>query len=368
MKGNASEAIGLLRRLISVESLSRQEEGTCAVLEDFLREKNVTFETAGNNVYAFNRCYDASLPTILLNSHHDTVKPNAGYTRDPFSPDIADGKLYGLGSNDAGGALVSLLAAFLHFYERKYLAYNLVFAASAEEEISGKNGIEMLLPHLGQIAFGIVGEPTEMQMAIAEKGLVVLDCVARGKAGHAAREEGVNAIYEALADIEWFRNFRFNRESEILGPVKMQVTVIEAGSQHNVVPDICRFTVDVRTTDALTNEEAVAIIRKHVASEVIPRSMRLRSSSIDPGHPVVKAGLALGRKTFGSSTLSDQALMPFPTLKMGPGHSARSHTADEFIYVHEIEEAVAIYIGLLEAVIAKTHLKQTEYEALAKGN
>jgi acetylornithine deacetylase len=260
------------------------------------------------------------------------------------------GKLYGLGSNDAGGCLVSLIAVFLYFYEQDGLNYNFCLATTAEEEISGVNGLELIIPELGDLSFGIVGEPTQMHLAIAEKGLMVLDCTSHGKAGHAAREEGDNAIYKALTDIEWFRNFRFPKESEVFGPVKMSVTIINAGSQHNVVPASCTFTVDVRVTDAYRNEEVLEIIREHVNCEVKPRSIRLKPSSIDKNHPIVQAGIALGRDTYGSPTTSDQSLLDIPSLKIGPGDSARSHTADEFVYVDEIREGIEIYISMLEQI------------------
>lgn len=341
----------MLKTLIGIPSLSRQEEAAADAIEGFFKEKGVSCERTLNNVWARNKYFNKKKPTILLNSHHDTVKPSEAYTLDPHQATEKDGKLFGLGSNDAGGALVSLIAAFLHFYEKKGLEYNLLLAATAEEEISGKNGIESLLPELGPIAFAIVGEPTGMQMAISEKGLMVLDCKVHGRPGHAARNEGENAIYKALRDIEWFRNYRFAKVSQYLGPVKMSVTMIKAGSQHNVVPDLCEFTVDVRTTDSYTNEEILKIIRHHVGCEVKPRSVRLRASSIDPGHPIVKAGMALGRETYGSPTMSDQALLPVPSFKMGPGDSARSHSADEFIFLDEIKQAIPLYIKLLEGVL-----------------
>ena len=347
MKDLQEKAIALLKQLITTPSLSREESDTAVLIEDFLKAEGVELNRFGNNVWAKNLHFNAAKPTLLLNSHHDTVKPNAGYTRDPFSPEVEEGRLYGLGSNDAGGCLVSLLATFLHFQGRDDLNYNLVVAASAEEEISGKEGIEKLIPELPKIDLAIVGEPTQMHMAIAEKGLMVLDCKATGKAGHAAREEGENALYKAMKDIDWFRTYSFPKVSESLGPVKMSVTVIEAGKQHNVVPDECRFVVDVRTTDAYSNLETLEIIREHVDCEVNPRSTRLNPSGISADHPLVKAGLALGRSTYGSPTLSDQALMPFPSLKMGPGDSARSHTPDEYIYLSEIEEGIKIYIELL---------------------
>ena len=287
-----------------------------------------------------------------MNSHHDTVKPNKAYTLDPFAPIVKDGKLFGLGSNDAGGCLVSLLAVFLHYYDKKDLKYNLIFAATAEEEISGKNGIEILLNELPKIDCGIVGEPTLMNMAIAERGLLVLDVTTKGVAGHAAREEGENALYKALDDIEWFRNFEFEKVSPLLGKVKMSVTVIETENKaHNVVPPLCRFVVDVRVNELYSFEEVLEIIRTHVKSEVTPRSLRMRSTSISLEHPLVKAGIQLERSYYGSPTTSDKALMPFQTLKMGPGDSARSHTADEFIYIDEIHKGIDLYIQLLNQVL-----------------
>ena len=343
--------IELLRRMIATPSVSREEERTADLLAEFLTSRGVDpVHRSHNNVWARNRWFDPAKPTILLNSHHDTVKPNSAYTRDPFAPDIEAGKLYGLGSNDAGASVVSLIAAFLHFYEADGLRYNLCLALTAEEEVSGRNGIESILPELGELSFAIVGEPTGMELAIAERGLMVLDCVAHGKAGHAARNEGDNAIYRAMQDIEWFRTYRFPQESQLFGNVKMSVTVINAGTQHNVVPAECRYTVDVRVTDRYTNEEVLEIVRSHVASDVTPRSTRLKPSYIDPSHPIVAAGLALGRHTYGSPTTSDQALLSIPSLKMGPGDSARSHSADEFVYVSEIEAGIDQYIAMLEAV------------------
>lgn len=345
------EARQLLEGLIALPSFSREEDKTADLIEAFLTRHGIESRRKLNNVWAFNRYFNPALPTVLLNSHHDTVRPNAGYTRDPFEPAVEDGKLYGLGSNDAGGCLVSLLAAFLHFYPQQNLAYNLVIAATAEEEVSGKNGIELVYPELGPVDFAIVGEPTQMHLAVAEKGLMVLDAVVQGRSGHAAREEGDNAIYKALPDIEWFRTYRFPKVSEYLGPVKMSVTVIKAGTQHNVVPDRCEFTVDVRVTDSYTHEEVLDIVRSQVAAAVTPRSMRLRSSRIGKAHPIVQAGLKLGRRTYGSPTSSDQALIPATSVKIGPGDSARSHTADEFIYLEEIREGIDLYIRLLNAVV-----------------
>lgn len=344
------QAVDLLQQLIRIPSFSREENLTADVIENFLKDKGIVIHRKLNNIWAWNKYFDESKPTILLNSHHDTVKPNSGYTRDPYEAKIEDGKLYGLGSNDAGGCLVSLISVFLHFYERKNLNYNFCLATTAEEEISGVNGLELIIPDLGKLDFGIVGEPTLMQLAIAEKGLMVLDCVAHGKAGHAAREEGENAIYKALTDIEWFRAFRFPEESEVFGPVKMSVTVINAGSQHNVVPASCSFVVDVRVTDAYRNEEVLEIIRQHVSCDVTPRSIRLKPSKIDKDHPIVQAGIALGRTTYGSPTTSDQSLLDIPSLKVGPGDSARSHTADEFVYVDEIREGIELYIKMLESI------------------
>lgn len=343
--------IKLLQRLIATPSYSREENLTADILASFLAGEGVReVQREHNNVWAYNLNFDPAKPTILLNSHHDTVKPNSAWTRDPFSPDVVDGKLYGLGSNDAGASVVSLTAAFLRFYTAEELKYNLCLALTAEEEVSGQNGIESILPRLGKLDFAIVGEPTGMHLAIAERGLMVLDCVAHGKAGHAARDEGENAIYKAMKDIEWFRTYRFPKESELFGGVKMSVTIISAGTQHNVVPAECRFTVDVRVTDRYTNDEVLNIVREHVKSDLFPRSTRLTPSYIDPSHPIVAAGLTLGRETYGSPTTSDQALLAVPSLKMGPGDSARSHSADEFVYVDEIETGIGQYVSMLETV------------------
>lgn len=345
------ESTALLKKLITIQSFSKEEDKTADLITLFLKERNVPTHRKLNNIWAYNKHFDKNKPTILLNSHHDTVKPNSGYTRNPYDPAIEDGKLYGLGSNDAGGCLVSLIATFLYFYELEDLKYNFCLATTAEEEISGHNGLELVLPDLGELDFAIVGEPTEMHLAIAEKGLLVLDCIAHGKAGHAAREEGDNAIYKALKDIEWFRTYQFPKVSEVFGPVKMSVTIINAGSQHNVVPASCTFTVDVRVTDAYTNEEVVEIIRQHVGCEVNPRSVRLKPSSIDKEHAIVKSGIALGKTTYGSPTTSDQALLSIPSLKCGPGFSGRSHMADEYIYVDEIKQGIEGYIAMLKPVV-----------------
>jgi acetylornithine deacetylase len=347
-----SEAVGLLRLLIAQPSFSKEEDKTAEIISDFLGKHGIEAHRLQNNIWVRNKYFDPGKPTILLNSHHDTVKPNKAYTLDPFDPLEKDGKLYGLGSNDAGGCLVSLIATFLHFSDRKDLSHNLILAASAEEEISGHNGIELLLPMLGKIAFGIVGEPTKLDLAVAEKGLLVLDCVSHGKAGHAAREEGDNAIYKAMKDIEWFHTYRAPRVSDLLGPVKMSVTVIDTDNRaHNVVPSQCHFVVDVRVNESYTFEELLDIIRNHVQCEITPRSLRMRSSGIALDHPIVQSGLRLGRTCYGSPTTSDKALMPFPALKTGPGDSARSHTADEFIFLKEIGEGISGYIELLKPLL-----------------
>ncbi|SOD20068.1 M20 family metallo-hydrolase [Pedobacter xixiisoli] len=345
------ESTELLRDLIRIQSFSKEEDRTANLIAQFLGEHGIKTNRKLNNVWAYNKHFDAAKPTILLNSHHDTVKPNSGYTRDPYDAAIEDGMLFGLGSNDAGGCLVSLIATFLYFYEQEGLKYNFCLAATAEEEISGNDGLELVIPDLGELEFAIVGEPTEMHLAIAEKGLLVIDCTAHGKAGHAAREEGENAIYKALPDIEWFRTYQFPKVSEVFGPVKMTVTIINAGSQHNVVPANCTFTVDVRVTDAYTNEEVVEIIKQHVNCEVKPRSVRLKPSSIDKNHPIVVSGIALGKTTYGSPTTSDQALLSIPSLKCGPGFSGRSHMADEFLYVDEIRQGIEGYIAMLKPVV-----------------
>lgn len=346
-----TEAVELLKQLIAIPSFSKEENKTADLLESFLTGKGIEVKRKANNVWAINKYFRNELPSILLNSHHDTVKPGTAYTKGPFTPEIKEEKLFGLGSNDAGGALVSLLTVFLYYYEKKDLKYNIIFCAGAEEEISGANGIESVIPDFPSIDFAIVGEPTKMDLAIAEKGLIVLDCFVYGTTGHAAREEGDNTIYKAIRDIEWFKNFSFPKISETLGPVKMNVTMMQSGTQHNVVPSVCQFTVDVRTTDAYTNEEIVEIIKQNVSCEVKPRSLRLEASFISIDHPFVQTGIKYGRKTYGSPTLSDQSLMPWPSVKMGPGDSARSHTADEFIYINEIEDGIDTYINILDQIL-----------------
>ena len=347
-----SEAIQLLKELIATPSFSKEEDQTAGILCRFLGTKDIIHTRVGNNVFALNKYYDENKPTILLNSHHDTVKPNPQYTKDPFSPIIEDGRLYGLGSNDAGGCLVSLIAAFLYYYDKADLKYNVVFAATAEEEISGTGGIEYTLPYLPKIDCAIVGEPTQMEMAVAERGLMVLDCISHGKAGHAARNEGENAITKSLKDIEWFNSYQFPKVSDLLDTNKMSVTVIETENKaHNVVPAVCKFVVDTRINELYSFEEVIDIIKQNVQCEVKPRSTRLRSTSIGLEHPLVKAGTVLERTYYGSPTTSDKALMPFPALKMGPGDSARSHTADEYIYVDEIKNGIELYIKLINQVI-----------------
>ena len=344
--------LNLLHQLITTPSFSKEEKNTADIIEQFFVSRNIAVNRHLNNVWCSNKFFDANKPSVLLNSHHDTVKPDSHYTKNPFEPVTEDGKLYGLGSNDAGGCLVSLIAAFLHFYHNSDLKYNLLLAATAEEEISGTGGIESVLPLLPVIDFAIVGEPTQTNLAIAEKGLLVLDCSVSGRAGHAAREEGDNAIYKALTDINWFKTFCFPKLSPVLGPVKMSVTVINTENKaHNVVPAECNFVVDIRVTEMYTHEEILQTIKQHVSCEVKPRSMRLRSSGIPIDHPIVQAGIRLGKNTFGSPTTSDKALMPVPSLKCGPGNSARSHTADEFIYLHEVTQGIETYIGLLKQLL-----------------
>jgi acetylornithine deacetylase len=343
--------IFLLKELISTPSFSGEESFTATLIQCFLQNRGVETHRKLHNIWAFNRFYDPAKPTILLNSHHDTVKPNLQYTRNPFHPLIIGDKLYGLGSNDAGGCLVSLLATFLHFYERHDLAYNLCYAATAEEETSGENGLKLILPDLGPLDFAIVGEPTLMNLAVVERGLMVLDCIATGKAEHAAREEGDNAIYKTLKDIEWFSNFVFPKVSNTLGPVKMSVTIINAGSQHNIVPGTCSFTVDIRLTDAYTYDEVLQIIMQQVSCIVKPRDFYLKPSVIDTSHPLVQAGMMVGCSTYGSPTTSDQALLNIPSVKLGPGDSARSHMSDEYIYISEIQHGIKVYTQILEMLI-----------------
>lgn len=342
-------AVDLLKTMISTPSFSREENGVADKIESVIKNMGFEPQRKGNNMWIKNKDFDVSKPTILLNSHIDTVKPVAGWTKDPFEPIEEDDVLYGLGSNDAGASLVCLMYSFFILTAKKQ-DYNLVFLASCEEEVSGKGGVEAVLSELPEITFGIVGEPTGMHPAVAEKGLMVLDCVAHGKSGHAARNEGENAIYKAMKDIEWFRTYEFLNRSDLLGSVKMTVTMINAGTQHNVVPDKCDFVVDVRSNELYSNEELFAIIDKHTDCEVKPRSFRLNSSRIALENPFVQRAIMIGKESYGSPTLSDQALMPFPTVKIGPGDSARSHTADEYILLSEIREAIELYVKLLDGL------------------
>ena len=342
-----NDAVELLKKLIATPSVSRNEKDAADIMEQTIRSYGFEPQREANNIWIIDPQYDESRPTLLLNAHIDTVKPVASWTRNPFSPDVEDGVLYGLGSNDCGGGLCSLLQIF-RMLTAKPQQYNLIYLASAEEEVSGKDGITRALPLLPHIDLAIVGEPTGMNPAVAEKGLMVLDVIAHGKSGHAARNEGVNAIYEALDDMRWIRDYKFEKVSEFLGPTKMTLTVVNAGTQHNVIPDKCTMLVDIRTNEFYDNEEVYEFIRQHLKSEVKAHSFRLKSSRIDPEHPLIRKCVAMGMKPFGSPTLSDQALMHFPSFKLGPGESSRSHSANEFIRISEIRDAIAKYETLLD--------------------
>ena len=342
-----SDAVQLLKKLIATPSVSRNEKDAANIMEQTIRSYGFEPQREANNLWIIDPHYDESRPTLLLNAHIDTVKPVASWSRDPFSPDVEDGVLYGLGSNDCGGGLCSLLQIFRMLTEKPQ-SYNLIYLASAEEEVSGKDGITRALPLLPHIDLAIVGEPTGMNPAVAEKGLMVLDVIAHGKSGHAARNEGVNAIYEALDDMRWIRDYKFEKVSEFLGPTKMTLTVVNAGTQHNVIPDKCTMLVDIRTNEFYDNEEVYELIRQHLKSEVKAHSFRLKSSRIDPEHPLIRKCVAMGMKPFGIPTLSDQALMHFPSFKLGPGESSRSHSANEFIRISEIRDAIAKYETLLD--------------------
>lgn len=346
-----NKAVALLQSLIKTPSFSSEEDKTAEILYRFLQSENVEVQQTNNNIWAVNKHFDASKPNILLNSHHDTVKPNQAYTNNPFDAFIENDTLYGLGSNDAGGSVVSLLTAFLHFYEIKNLKYNLIVAITAEEESSGPNGLNSLLKDLPEIDFAIVGEPTQMNLAIAEKGLLVLDAVAQGKPGHAAHGNTINPIYIAMQDVQWIQAHQFDKISDVLGPVKTTVTQINAGTQHNVVPAECRFVIDVRVNEMYTNLQVLDIITENLKSTVTARSTNLNSSAISPNHPIVLAGKKLGRETYGSPTLSDQSVLSCQSLKIGPGCSQRSHTANEFIHISEIKAGIDIYIKMLSEVI-----------------
>jgi acetylornithine deacetylase len=341
------EAISLLEALIETPSFSSEEDQTALLIENWFTKNSIPFERENNNIWAFNKNFDISKPTLLLNSHHDTVKPNQGYNNNPFEAIVKDGKLFGLGSNDAGGCLVSLLATFAYFYSDENLPYNIVMVASAEEESSGKKGLNSVLKHLPQLDCAIVGEPTLMQLAIAEKGLLVLDVIVKGTASHAAHNNPDNPIYNAMPVIEWFKNYNFEKISKVLGAVKMTVTLINAGKQHNVVPAECHLVVDIRVNDCYSNLEILEVVKEHINAEVTPRSMHLNASSIPTTHGLVQAGMVLGRTTYGSPTLSDQAVLSCQSLKLGPGDTLRSHSADEFIYLNEIEEGIDLYINIL---------------------
>ena len=351
MKEQYQIAVELLQKLIQTQSFSSEEHNTAAIIEDWLEDHGVPFNRTQNNIWAVNKYFDENKPTILLNSHHDTVRPNKGYTNDPYDAFIEGDKLYGLGSNDAGGCLVSLLSTFVHFYEQKNMKYNLAVAATAEEESSGPNGLNSILEILPEIDFAIVGEPTEMHLAIAEKGLLVIDAYAKGIPGHAAHENTVNAITNAIQDIEWINNYKFSKVSDQLGKVKMSVTQIKAGELHNLVPAECHFVIDIRVNEAYSNREVFEIISENTQSELKPRSFKLNSSSIDKGHPLVLAGIDMGRKTYGSPTLSDQSVLSCNSVKLGPGVSLRSHSANEYILVSEIEEGIRLYKELLSKIL-----------------
>ena len=340
------EYIELLQLLISIPSYSRNEEQTADSIAVFLQRKGIIVERHINNVYARNSQFSEGLPTLLLNSHHDTVKPNQGYSRDPFEPCIENDRLYGLGSNDAGGSLIALLATFCQYHDAE-LPYNLIFAATAEEEMSGPNGIESLLPLLGKIDCGIVGEPTGMQIAIAERGLLVLDCTVYGTANHAAYGSTDSALYKAMEDIDFIKNHSFEKSCSYLGKTTMNVTMINAGTQHNIIPDKCTYVIDIRMNAEYMPEEIIGILQSHLHAEIKPRSLRLRPSLIEQTHPLIQAGNAMHIPMYASMTMSDQALMRFPTIKFGPGDSHRSHTADEFIYLHEIHQGIDKYIDFL---------------------
>jgi acetylornithine deacetylase len=346
-----NQSVELLQKLIAVPSFSKEEDKAAEVFRKFLKAKKIPFESKLNNTWIKNKYYNFLKPTILLNSHIDTVKPVDGWQKNPFEATKEDDKLFGLGSNDAGASLVSLFGTFLHFYEKDDLKYNIIFAATAEEEISGKNGIDQLSEITSACEFAIVGEPTELKMAIAEKGLMVLDGEVKGKAGHSARNEGVNAIYLAMVDVQWFQNYQFKKINPVLGPVKLTVSMIHAGTQHNIIPDVCKYTVDVRTIPEYSTDQLLEIIRDNVKAEIKPRSTRLMPSSIDKEHVIVKAAEKINIELFGSSTLSDQSLLKIPSVKIGPGKSERSHTADEFVFLKEIEDGLKIYIKLLEQVL-----------------
>lgn len=347
-----SEAIQLLKSLIETPSFSSEEDQTALLIEAWFQKFEIEYKRSQNNVWAINKYFDQSKPTLLLNSHHDTVKPNRAYTKDPFKAIIEDGKLFGLGSNDAGGCLVSLIATFTYFYAKKDLKYNLVLVASAEEESSGPNGLNSMLKVIPKIDVAIVGEPTLMNLAVAEKGLVVFDAKVKGTPGHAAHPNDDNALYNTIEVLKWFQDYKFQKTSEALGDVKMTVTQIKGGKQHNAIPAEVELVIDVRVNDKYSNQEIAHFLQKNApVDEITPRSLRLNSSSIPLDHELVQAGIAMGRTTYGSPTLSDQVVLSCPSLKLGPGDSTRSHSADEFIHIAEIEEGIQIYVEMLNSVI-----------------
>ena len=345
------KAVDLLKELISIPSFSGEEHHTADAIENWFKSFDIPFQRENNNVFAKNKHWDKAKPTLLLNSHHDTVQPNKAYTRNPFEPQVDDGKLYGLGSNDAGGALVSLLATFTHFYDSENLSHNLLIAATAEEESAGPKSLRGLLPSLPKIDVAIVGEPTLMNLAIAEKGLLVFDAVVKGTPSHAAHPNDNNSIYNTIKVLEWFKNYKFKNVSKALGEVKLTVTQINAGDQHNVVPSHTDLVIDVRVNDCYSNKEIADILKAQAPCELQERSLRLNSSAIDINHPLVQSGVKLGRKTYGSPTLSDQAALTCQSMKIGPGDSTRSHSADEYIYIHEIEEGIDLYIKILNGFL-----------------
>jgi len=345
------DAVDLLKSLIKTPSFSSQEEGTAALIQDFLSKRGVALQRKDNNIWAYNKYFNPTKPSILLNAHHDTVKPNTGWVSDPFKASQNNDKLTGLGSNDDGGSLVSIMAAFLHFYNKEDLKYNLIFSATAEEESSGDKSIRSILADIGTVEMAIVGEPTGMQMAIAERGLIVLHCKAKGIAGHAARGNGENAIYKAIEDVNWFKSFRFEKHSKLMGDISMMVTGMQGGIQHNVIPDECTYMVDIRTTDAYTHPRIIEIIKENIVSEIERQSNNLNPSSIDENHILVQTAKKLNIPLFVSPTLSDQSQLSVPSIKMGPGLSERSHTAEEFILLSEIEEGIKIYIKFLAQIL-----------------
>ncbi|XMD35028.1 MAG: M20 family metallo-hydrolase [Candidatus Karelsulcia muelleri] len=341
------ECIQLLKKLINTPSISKEEQKTAEIIEFFFIKYNFFPKRKYNNIWIENNNYENDKYTILLNSHHDTIQPSYGWKTDPFLAKEDGNKIIGLGSNDAGGSVVSLIATFIYINSLPKFKYKLILLISAEEEIRATRGVESILCYLGKINLGIIGEPTKMQLAIAEKGLIVLDCLSIGQTGHAARDEGINALYIAINDIRWLKNYIFEKKSDILGNIKLTVTKIQCGIQRNVIPDTCYFTVDIRTNEIYSQEEILYIIKKNIYSKILSSSYRLKSSSIDPNHKIVNLAKRLNIKIFGSPTLSDQSVMNFPTVKIGVGDSSRSHTPNEYILLSEIESGIDFYLKLL---------------------